>query len=121
MSARLPFRTLVRAAPRVPLARPVASVRWASEASSSKSADVGKAPAKAPATEATEGGSSKVKGKVPKSRKDKGDKDVDPYAVPPLSRPLGVGTVPSSSEKTWEEKRADMLDRERHLAKRRAL
>lgn len=45
----------------------------------------------------------------------------DPYAVPPLSRPLGVPVRPSSKALTWEQKKELMLDAERHKAKRQAL
>lgn len=45
----------------------------------------------------------------------------DPYAVPPLSRPLGTTKVPTSIPKTWAEKKEELLDRDRHKAKRKAL
>lgn len=50
-----------------------------------------------------------------------GTKDKDPYAVPPLSRPLGTTKVPTSIPKTWAEKKEELLDRDRHKAKRKAL
>lgn len=45
----------------------------------------------------------------------------DPYAVPPLSRPLGSTKQPTSVPKTWAQKKEELLDRDRHKAKRKAL
>lgn len=45
----------------------------------------------------------------------------DPYAVPPLSRPLGTAKKPTSVPKTWAQKKEELLDRDRHKAKRQAL
>ncbi|KAK4687503.1 hypothetical protein P7C73_g2617, partial [Tremellales sp. Uapishka_1] len=45
----------------------------------------------------------------------------NPYTVPPLSRPLGIPNVPSSIPKTWAEKKEDLLNEDRHKAKRKAL
>jgi hypothetical protein len=41
--------------------------------------------------------------------------------LPILPRPLGVQDPPSTASKTWQEKKEELLDRERHLAKRKAL
>jgi hypothetical protein len=41
--------------------------------------------------------------------------------LPVLPRPLGVQDPPSTASKTWQEKKEELLDRERHLAKRKAL
>lgn len=41
--------------------------------------------------------------------------------LPILPRPLGVQEPPSTASKTWQEKKEELLDRERHLAKRKAL
>lgn len=45
----------------------------------------------------------------------------DPYAVPPLNRPLGSPKQPTSVPKTWAQKKEELLDRDRHKAKRKAL
>jgi hypothetical protein len=42
-------------------------------------------------------------------------------ALPVLPRPLGVPQVPSTKSKTWKEKKAELLDEDRHKAKRKAL
>ncbi|KAJ9115695.1 hypothetical protein QFC20_001022 [Naganishia adeliensis] len=45
-------------------------------------------------------------------------------ALPPLPilpRPLGVQDPPSTASKTWQEKKDELLDRDRHMAKRKAL
>ncbi|KAG8960842.1 Mitochondrial ATPase complex subunit atp10 [Tulasnella sp. 419] len=47
------------------------------------------------------------------------EEDLEP--LPILPRPLGIPNIPSSLPKTWQEKRADLLDREKHLEKRRFL
>ncbi|KAJ9125214.1 hypothetical protein QFC22_000168 [Naganishia vaughanmartiniae] len=41
--------------------------------------------------------------------------------LPILPRPLGVQDPPSTASKTWQEKKDELLDRDRHLAKRKAL
>ncbi|EIW67444.1 hypothetical protein TREMEDRAFT_17176, partial [Tremella mesenterica DSM 1558] len=41
--------------------------------------------------------------------------------LPVLPRPLGVPNPPTSRPKTWGEKRAELLDEDRHKAKRKAL
>jgi ATPase complex subunit ATP10 len=38
-----------------------------------------------------------------------------------LSRPLGVSEAPSVFPKSWADKRAELLDREKHMEKRRHL
>ncbi|KAG9093070.1 Mitochondrial ATPase complex subunit atp10 [Ceratobasidium sp. UAMH 11750] len=38
-----------------------------------------------------------------------------------LSKPLGVADVPSATPKTWSESRDELLDRNKHLEKRRHL
>lgn len=38
-----------------------------------------------------------------------------------LSRPLGVSEVPSALPKSWAARREELLDREKHLEKRRHL
>lgn len=45
----------------------------------------------------------------------------DAAELPILPRPLGVIDPPSTASKTWQEKKEELLDRERHLAKRKAL
>lgn len=42
-------------------------------------------------------------------------------AVPSLSRPPGVAHPPSTVKKTWSDKKAELLNAERHKAKRKAL
>jgi hypothetical protein len=44
-----------------------------------------------------------------------------PPPLPILPRPLGVQDPPSTASKTWQEKKDELLDRDRHLAKRKAL
>ena len=41
--------------------------------------------------------------------------------VPPLARPPGVPTPPTTERKTWSEKKGEFLDADRHTAKRKAL
>lgn len=41
--------------------------------------------------------------------------------LPFLPRPLGTPIPPSSIPKTWGQKKADLLDEDRHKAKRKAL
>lgn len=62
-----------------------------------------------------------LSGASPDQPEVKSVKDKDPYAVPPLSRPLGTTKVPTSIPKTWAEKKEELLDRDRHKAKRKAL
>ncbi|TXT10747.1 hypothetical protein VHUM_02252 [Vanrija humicola] len=114
------LRTLVRSAgtarvvvqPRV-LAAPV---RFASsappppqpEASSSKATPPAPAPpTPAPTPAADAKGKKAAKG--------------DPYAVPPLSRPLGTPIPPSSDPKTRQERIDQMLDKKRRKEERKAL
>ncbi|WRT68261.1 uncharacterized protein IL334_005237 [Kwoniella shivajii] len=44
-----------------------------------------------------------------------------PQPIPPLPRPLGVFNPPSSNRKTWSQKKEELLDDDRHKAKRKAL
>ncbi|WWC90865.1 uncharacterized protein L201_005802 [Kwoniella dendrophila CBS 6074] len=44
-----------------------------------------------------------------------------PEVIPPLPRPLGVSTPPSSATKTWSQRKKELLDDDRHKAKRKAL
>ncbi|GHJ85782.1 hypothetical protein NliqN6_2184 [Naganishia liquefaciens] len=46
---------------------------------------------------------------------------VEAAELPILPRPLGVIDPPTTASKTWQEKKEELLDRERHLAKRKAL
>jgi ATPase complex subunit ATP10 len=41
--------------------------------------------------------------------------------LPYLPRPLGVPEPPNTKSKTWQEKKEELLDKERHIAKRKAL
>ena len=41
--------------------------------------------------------------------------------LPYLPRPLGVSEPPHTKSKTWQEKKEELLDRDRHIAKRKAL
>ncbi|CAD6567825.1 MAG: Mitochondrial ATPase complex subunit atp10 [Tremellales sp. Tagirdzhanova-0007] len=45
----------------------------------------------------------------------------DPSVLGPLPRPLGVSTPPSSEPETWSKMREKLLDKDRHMAKRRSL
>jgi len=117
MSARIPrtLHTLSALSRPAVAARPAIGARFASsDASGSKPAppkvDSAATPTPEPVTKPAKKG-----GKGDK------DKDADPYAVPPLSRPLGVPVRPTSAALTWQQKKELMLDAERHKAKRQAL
>ena len=45
----------------------------------------------------------------------------DPAVLQPLPRPLGVSNPPSSEPESWSEIREKLLDKDRHMAKRRSL
>lgn len=110
MSARLPLRALARTRVAVPpVSRPslAAAVRFASSSEASSS--------KTPATPAA----ADVKGKAKDVKNEANNGTI--YPVPPLARPLGVYAAPTSEPKSAEQKRKELLDAERHKAKRRAL
>ncbi|WVQ68199.1 uncharacterized protein L199_006406 [Kwoniella botswanensis] len=44
--------------------------------------------------------------------------DLNPFHLP---RPLGITTPPSSANKTWSQRKKELLDDDRHKAKRKAL
>ncbi|WVQ99891.1 hypothetical protein IAU59_007034 [Kwoniella sp. CBS 9459] len=50
-----------------------------------------------------------------------GDSKAKRQPVGPLPRPLGVRNPPSSVPKTWAQRKEELLDDERHKAKRKAL
>ncbi|KAL7423474.1 Mitochondrial ATPase complex subunit atp10 [Cryptotrichosporon argae] len=43
------------------------------------------------------------------------------YTVPPLARPPGTPVPPVAADKSWAQRKDELLDRERHAASRRAL
>jgi hypothetical protein len=51
-------------------------------------------------------------------RKGKGKEKADPDTLPFLGRPLGVREPPSTRAPSWEERRAELLDQDKRLAKR---
>ncbi|GFZ49355.1 hypothetical protein JCM24511_07475 [Saitozyma sp. JCM 24511] len=48
-------------------------------------------------------------------------KTADRLAIPPLSRPPGVPNPPTAIPKSWSQRKDELLDEERHKAKRKAL
>ncbi|KAG9007747.1 Mitochondrial ATPase complex subunit atp10 [Tulasnella sp. JGI-2019a] len=51
----------------------------------------------------------------------KENKEAPPKPLPILPRPLGVPNPPKTEPQTWQEKRDDLLDRKKHLEKRRLI
>nr|XP_018261342.1 uncharacterized protein I303_05780 [Kwoniella dejecticola CBS 10117]OBR83500.1 hypothetical protein I303_05780 [Kwoniella dejecticola CBS 10117] len=59
--------------------------------------------------------------KVTRDVQAKGKGKSGPQPIPPLPRPLGVLQHPSSANKTWSQRKQELLDDDRHKAKRKAL
>ena len=47
--------------------------------------------------------------------------DTESVPLEKLSRPLGIRQKPSAATQSWEEKKADMLDYDKHIERRRHL
>ncbi|WVW85772.1 hypothetical protein I302_107810 [Kwoniella bestiolae CBS 10118] len=107
--------------PRIPiraLTIPLTSVRYASSStSSSKSALF--APKAGPSGSTSAPASRPAAS--PKASDIKGKAKSGSEPIPPLPRPLGVINHPSSANKTWSQRKKELLDDDRHKAKRKAL
>ncbi|WWC71694.1 uncharacterized protein I206_105652 [Kwoniella pini CBS 10737] len=114
MPPRLPVRAI---------STPLSAARYASSSTS-------KSPLFAPKAgqSSTASSSSKVNSNEPSSSKSvenkvdiKGKSKSGPQPIPPLPRPLGISQHPTSASKTWSQRKQELLDDDRHKAKRKAL
>lgn len=107
----------VRALPRLQQPLRAGAYRWASsDASTSRPPAPPASAAPTPTTEPATASSSKAEA-TPTSSKP----EIDPYAVPPLPRPLGTPFKPSSRPLTRQDKIDKLLDQDRRMKNRKAL
>ncbi|WWD18945.1 hypothetical protein CI109_103401 [Kwoniella shandongensis] len=114
MPPRLPLRALTS---------PLGAARFASSSSSSSSSTP-----KPPSSLFTPSSSSKTPKAGPSSSpsspaktKSVQTKSTGPPVIPPLPRPLGIPVPPTSNPKSWSQRKQELLDEDRHKAKRKAL
>ncbi|KAG8870816.1 Mitochondrial ATPase complex subunit atp10 [Tulasnella sp. 331] len=77
-------------------------------------------------TKPTERAASSSSSSTPKSDEEpsvwsKENKEATPKPLPILPKPLGVPNPPKTDPLTWQEKRDELLDRKKHLEKRRLI
>ncbi|KAK8854906.1 hypothetical protein IAR55_003645 [Kwoniella newhampshirensis] len=125
MPPRLPVRTLTSSLSR--------AARFASSSSSSSSSSASPAPKSSPGPSTSSSlFSPSTKSKADPSSysstvststipKKASTKSAGPPVTPPLPRPLGIPVPPTSDPKTWSQRKQELLDENRHKAKRKAL
>lgn len=90
-----------------------ASHRWSSSGATSKTQEQRPAPASEPTPA--------VSTSTPQAKPDPSKPDIDPYAIPPLSRPLGSPFKPTSVPLTREQKIDRLMDQDRRMKNRKHL
>ncbi|OCF76053.1 hypothetical protein I204_03350 [Kwoniella mangroviensis CBS 8886] len=106
------------------ISTPLAGLRYASSSTTSKSAlSVPKPGQAGPSSSSAPASIPRSSSPVTSSTTNdpKGKAKPGPQTIPPLPRPLGITTPPSSANKTWSQRKKELLDDDRHKAKRKAL
>ncbi|OCF38696.1 hypothetical protein I317_07523 [Kwoniella heveanensis CBS 569] len=122
MPPRLPLRSLAPLTSRhfaSPAPRFVSSTSGPSKAGPSTSTTSATTTTTTTTTTSSADLPTQISSKVDGAEKKNGKPKRDP--IPPLPRPPGVFNPPTAKSKTWAQRKEELLDDERHKAKRKAL